>query len=478
METQESLSLYEKESNLLSQNVPETELYPASETTACMTNSVESPLVSSKTTNNHEYALVEDEQAKVFELLRILEEFRTRSEESGNYTEAARTHKQLNVLRKQEEKRQLGAVAAKHEAERADLLAAHQQQLDEFNAAWNNYMSDYENLAAQYVQQLTDRHIADMAAADSELQETLIVKPPRFSKELIDQRRRQHAAARSHHYREAQQLKRACDLMEEAELGLIHQDRGATVSHRQSKLRKQHQVELQALLARIDGRRAEHVKKRAADHKRLAQRNRNIQAALESRQTVEAQRLAEETRKSLQLACEPPVGGAPSSVTTSAALQSSSGGGVGGIGAGRRIHSSSSSGSTARGSTVNSLLSSPVARASHPRGNGSARGTSPRVAPANNKALARQPTENDQGASNASIKASHTADNAAKSLLQPGVVASTPLKTVENRMASLSLADYDRSDHTTTLLLQRPLSRQTSDLSFLSDAGPSLVDDT
>ena len=44
---------------------------------------------------------------KVLEFLRILEEYRLKCEEEGNYLEAARAEKQLNTLRKQEERRQV-----------------------------------------------------------------------------------------------------------------------------------------------------------------------------------------------------------------------------------------------------------------------------------------------------------------------------------------------------------------------------------
>ena len=52
----------------------------------------------------------EGPDAKVLEFLRILEDYRVKCEEEGNYLEAGRAHKQLAVLRKQEEKRQHKAI--------------------------------------------------------------------------------------------------------------------------------------------------------------------------------------------------------------------------------------------------------------------------------------------------------------------------------------------------------------------------------
>ena len=58
-------------------------------------------------------------------------------------------------------------------------------------------------------------------------------------------------------------------------------------------------AELQALLKRIDARRKEHLKQRTLDSKRLLQRNRNVQAVLESKQAAESSATFMEIRKNL-----------------------------------------------------------------------------------------------------------------------------------------------------------------------------------
>jgi hypothetical protein len=55
-------------------------------------------------------------------------------------------------------------------------------------------------------------------------------------------------------------------------------------ARREVKFRLRQQSELQALLKRIEVRRKEHLKQRTLDSKRLLQRNRNVQAVLESKQ--------------------------------------------------------------------------------------------------------------------------------------------------------------------------------------------------
>lgn len=74
---------------------------------------------------------------KVMEFLRILDEYRLKNENEGNYEEAERASKQLENLRKQEIKRQIKALKARQLAERQDIQVAHNVQFAEFNKAWD-----------------------------------------------------------------------------------------------------------------------------------------------------------------------------------------------------------------------------------------------------------------------------------------------------------------------------------------------------
>jgi hypothetical protein len=107
-------------------------------------------------TNSH--TAFEGPDPKVIEFLRILEEYRLKCEEEGNYLEAGRAHKQLDILRKKEEKRQQKAIRARQISERQDVQLAHNMQFSDFNAAWDKYMEEYENMEQMYIQQMTERH--------------------------------------------------------------------------------------------------------------------------------------------------------------------------------------------------------------------------------------------------------------------------------------------------------------------------------
>lgn len=241
----------------------------------------------------------EGSDPKVLEFLQILEEYRVKCEEEGNYLEAARAYRQLGVLRKQEEKRQQKAITARQISEKQDVQLAHNMQFNEFNKSWDKYLEDYDSMAQTYIQQMTERHAVVLLEFQKQLRKDLADKPPKWSKELLDQRRKQHINARNKNYTMAQKLKKQSDKTEERERRELEQAQAVVFARREAKFRMQQQTELQALLKRIECRRKEHLKQRNLDTKRLLQRNRNVQAVLESKQATECQKLFAEIKKTL-----------------------------------------------------------------------------------------------------------------------------------------------------------------------------------
>ena len=88
--------------------------------------------------------------------------------------------------------------------------------------------------------------------------------------------------------------------IEAREMMNIGSDNGLIFARKEAKFRMQQQAELQALLKRIECRRKEHIKQRNTDSKRLLQRNKNVQSALESKHSLETQRQFDAIKKNLQ----------------------------------------------------------------------------------------------------------------------------------------------------------------------------------
>ena len=69
-------------------------------------------------------------------------------------------------------------------------------QFSDFNGSWDKYMEEYDNMAQIYIQQMTERHAIVLLEYQKQLRAELASKPPKWSKELLEWRRRQHILAR------------------------------------------------------------------------------------------------------------------------------------------------------------------------------------------------------------------------------------------------------------------------------------------
>lgn len=176
-------------------------------------------------------------------------------------------------------------------------------------------MEEYDNMAQMYIQQMTERHAIVLMEFQKQLRTELASKPPKWSRELMDQRRQQHINARNKNYTTAQKLKKISDKNEEKERKEMEQEQAIIFARREAKYRQQQQTELSALLKRIECRRKEHIKQRNLDTKRLLQRNKNVQAVLEQKQNAEAQKLFADIKKFLYGTAILHGGQAPSSKT-------------------------------------------------------------------------------------------------------------------------------------------------------------------
>jgi hypothetical protein len=237
---------------------------------------------------------------KVLEFLRILEEYRVKCENEGAYLEAERATTQLATLRKQEEKRVLRVLKARHAAERNDVSIANSIQFAEFNTAWDKYLEEYDRMAEMYIKQMTERHSTKLRAFQEKLNEELAKAPAKFSKELLDWRKREVLLAKQKKYGEAQKVKKIADELERREREKMDEERLGTLKQREMRFRAQQENELSALLKRIDARRREHLKQRELDSKRLSQRNKNVLAVLEAKQSVELGKMRSKVKMELQ----------------------------------------------------------------------------------------------------------------------------------------------------------------------------------
>ena len=154
--------------------------------------------------------------SKVLDFLRLLEEYRRKCEEEGNYGEARKASSKFEELLKKEVTRQRNNIRAAQEHELANIEAAQKAQFIEFSQAWDHYMSDYEATAYLSLEKLKEKHMLEFEQFQDRIRKELRAKM-KFSKDLLELRDKEAKLVRAKRYEEAERVKMKADLLEEFE---------------------------------------------------------------------------------------------------------------------------------------------------------------------------------------------------------------------------------------------------------------------
>ncbi|CDW89445.1 ca2+-binding protein (ef-hand superfamily) [Stylonychia lemnae] len=236
--------------------------------------------------------------SKVLDFLRLLEEYRRKCEDDGNYAEAKKARSKFDELLKKETVRQKNNIRAAQEHELQNIEAAQKAQFLEFSQAWDNYMSDYEATAYLSLEKLKEKHMLEFQQFQEKIRKELRAKM-KFSKDLLELRDKEAKLVKMKRYEEAEKVKMKADLLEEFERNKLEAEMQAIVEKKESKLRHTQQLALAALLKRIQRDRNEQLKHRQQDSQRLIQRNKNILNDLLNKQNSETKKTLEHLKQTL-----------------------------------------------------------------------------------------------------------------------------------------------------------------------------------
>lgn len=235
---------------------------------------------------------------KVLDFLQLLEEYRLKCESEGNYNEAKKAQLKYDELKKKETIRQLQQIREAQEKELHSLEDAQNTQLEDFNKAWDSYMTEYEATAYKSLEKLKEKHIQEY----QELMEKVTAeaqKKVKHSKELLALRQKQQVLAKQKSYEEAEKIKAKADQLEAFEDEKNEAIVKKIIETKEKKLRQQQQMALAALLKRIQRDRNEQIKHREMDSNRLIMRNRNIVNSLVIKQNAEAKKTLQQVKENL-----------------------------------------------------------------------------------------------------------------------------------------------------------------------------------
>lgn len=146
----------------------------------------------------------------------MLHAFQKKCEKEGKYGEAKLAQDKIEETKLQEILRQENKIRQFQDEELAQVEAAQQAQLEEFNKVWDKYMTDYEEKALESLEKLKEKHISEVAELHERLKRELVFHF-KSSKQLIDLRQKEEALVKLKKYNEAERVKAQADALEEFE---------------------------------------------------------------------------------------------------------------------------------------------------------------------------------------------------------------------------------------------------------------------
>ena len=146
-------------------------------------------------------------------------------------------------------------------------------------------MQEFELKSQKQLSELDQTHQQQLQLLEQSISDESnnLKSKKKWSKDLIQYRRRQLLMADQQRYQEAQQTKLVSDALEEKELSAMNSTTDTSLMRRERTMKKQHQAEMDVLLKRIESKQREYVKRRNVDCDRLLQRNKNIQSSFDSK---------------------------------------------------------------------------------------------------------------------------------------------------------------------------------------------------
>ena len=150
---------------------------------------------------------------------------------------------------------------------------------------WEKFFIDFEQKGESALDSMKNKHQIALEKYLIQLEKEAQSKPPLWSKELKEFKKRERILAYQENYTEAHKVKVVADaLAKDEEEKTMEARRDGTIARKEISYRQRQEAEIQVLTKRIKSQRESNLKKRDFDFKRLLQRNRNIQDSLKSRQ--------------------------------------------------------------------------------------------------------------------------------------------------------------------------------------------------
>ncbi|CAD8095175.1 unnamed protein product [Paramecium primaurelia] len=224
------------------------------------------------------------------EYMKILFDHQKACERAGKYLEADCAKQRLKELKIKYESKTKLDIRDRHEQEKYELTKSHQEEMQNFNAFWDEKIQEFEQDAQKLKNELQQKQEDEMQQFLQDL-EGSIPQTPKDSAELLSLKKTEEQLARQEEYLEAHKIQSRIAQLQKEEQEKWTLMRNNKIKNLLSQQKIKQNNETNVLNQRIENAQDEQRKIKKAEEEKLIQKYNNVKKELEGKQLQELQRI-------------------------------------------------------------------------------------------------------------------------------------------------------------------------------------------
>ena len=213
-----------------------------------------------------------------------LESYKKIADEEKDYALAQKVYEKLVGLKNFNEARKRNLIESEFQMQRKLIEDDCAQEVQKFNIAWDQAMSEYDAKTHELVEGMKVRHQQEFLDFQKDLRIRMPLRP-KFSSDILNMRRVQNSLAKQNNFAEAHRIQKAADDLEANELVKLTSAWELKLQRQEDLFQAKQESELLALVKRVQTGQEEQNKVRKTEYDRLLQRYVNLKIELDKTHT-------------------------------------------------------------------------------------------------------------------------------------------------------------------------------------------------
>jgi hypothetical protein len=199
-------------------------------------------------------------------------------------------HQRILKFRQEQKKKREETLTSKQAKELADIEAAYEAELKQFNDEWEDKMQKYKAKCQEDEDQLNQRQLNEKETTTKNLEDSIPIIP-KHSSEFLNLKRIQETLVRNKEYKEAHAIQQKMIELEEIEKLTWGDDRQAKIQQNLTALAKRQENEINSFRQKAKNGFDELKKQKAAKLESLLKKYQNLRKEIKIAHKLEKNRL-------------------------------------------------------------------------------------------------------------------------------------------------------------------------------------------